>query len=56
MLSHRHMAEGNLVRPKVTGGQSNSWPLVDLLSHGVMSLCSDETEKGSKGILYLLLL
>lgn len=23
MVHHRHMAEGNLVRPKVTGGQSN---------------------------------
>lgn len=53
MVHHRHMAEGNLVRPKVTGVNLTSWPLVDLLSHGVMSPCSDQTEKGSKCVLYL---
>lgn len=52
-LHHRHMAERNLVRPKVTGVNLTSWPLVDLLSHGVMLPCSDQIEKGPKGVLYL---
>lgn len=52
-----HMAEGNLVKGQRSRGVNlTSWPLVDLLSHGVMSPYLDQIEKGSKGILYLWLL
>lgn len=49
-----HMAEGNLVKGQRSRGVNlTSWPLVDLLSRGVMSPYSHQIEKGSKGVLYL---
>lgn len=53
--SRRHSVEGNLVKGQRSQGFNlTSWPLVDLLSHGAMSLCLDQTGMGSKGVLYLL--